>query len=420
MTQSLRIGTATIDITPPVGALLVGYVPRRATGLGHPLRAEALVCRQGERGWVLITGDTLGYPLEMTSEVRRRVSDRIGLPAAAVMLSATHTHSGPATILGAAEWNALDEQYLAMLPERLAALVETAWHSAAPAHFAGAWTTANELMSNRRVQTADGGWINEWDDPHGVHTGYADPSVLLVGARTGVGHLAGLLVNYGCHPVTLGSGSLDISPDYPGYLKDRLEAELPACTAHFALAGGGNIDPRVCVTIGAEYPRRMGESLAATVLDALPALASLAGGPLGAAIVPWDITRERDELSPVGCRRRLRGETFRTDVQALVAGSLLLVGVPGELFSEYNSLFRRRFPDFTTVVVSIANDFVGYLPTDDAQQQGAYEPTWAPLERLEATLQAHVAAAVEAATEHAARETSSRVAAMHRDITRGS
>jgi hypothetical protein len=395
----IQIGTATTDITPPIGSLLVGYAPRRSKQIGHPLRAEALVCRQGDRGWALITSDVLGYPAAYVGEVRARISRQTGLPPEAVMISGTHTHSGPASSFGALHVNELDLAYLDDLKDLLAAVVGQAWRAAVPARFEAAWTQAGELISNRRVQKADGTWTNEWDDPQGTHTGFADPAVLLVGARpTGSDQLSGLLVNFGCHPVTLGGASLDTSADYPGYLKDRLEADLPGCAAMFALAGGANIDPRVCCTVGAEHPRRLGETLAATVLTAVPSLSPLESGPLGYAIAPWEMIRTKDAPGALGARVEKRGDLVRTEVHALRAGGLLVLGVPGELFSEFNARFRQIRPDLVTLVVSMADDYVGYLPTDEAQAQGAYEPTWAPIERLEQALMDRATEAIAAAT----------------------
>lgn len=386
-TGAFHIGLATTDITPPVGTLLVGYSPRRSTSTAHPLRAEALVCRQGARAWALVTSDTLGYLLEDVTEIRARIQRRTGLPPEAVMISATHTHSGPPTTLAGGIPNDLDLQYLAELKDRLADLVEKAWHAATPARFEAAWTSARDLISNRRVQTAEGSWTNVWEDPEGKHTGYADPAVLVVGVRTAAaGNLAGLLVNFGCHPVTLGGGSFETSPDYPGYMRDHLEASLPGCTALFTLSGAANIDPRVACRTGREYPSRMGEALAGTVSVAVPHLAPLENGPLGYGVEPWEMIRTKDAPKALGRQIARQGETVRTQVQVFTAGQLMIVGLPGELFSEFALPLRQMRRGYTTMVVSMANDFVGYLPTDEAQRQGAYEPTWAPVEQLEKAL----------------------------------
>jgi hypothetical protein len=44
-------------------------------------------------------------------------------------------------------------------------------------------------------------------------------------------------------------------------MKDYLEARGAAGAVMSALAGGANINSRVCIMVGAEHPRRMGEKL---------------------------------------------------------------------------------------------------------------------------------------------------------------
>ncbi|NIA21018.1 MAG: hypothetical protein GWP05_03385 [Anaerolineaceae bacterium] len=391
MAEGLLIGIATADITPPIGATMVGYKPRKSTALGHRLRGEALACRSGDEGWVLITSDTIGFPRDYVAEVRRRIGQAVGLPAEAIMVSGTHTHSGPATpMFGDEELSPLDTDYLESLQGTLANMAAQAWNSAEPGTFETARTEAPELGSNRRIEQPDGTWTNEWNDPEGRHPGYFDPTVMLTGLRRPDGRLAALLVAYGCHPVTLGPSSLDISADYPGYLKDVLESQGVAPVVLFINAGGANINPRVCVTVGAEHPETMGRRLAAIVAPAVDSLAPLAVGPVVCHREPWNIVRTREAMKGKKNRPgRKVGDTIPTEIQALRAGDLALVSLPGELFSEYQKMLREASPVPQTVVVSLANDYVGYFPTDQAQAQGAYEAGMAPAELLEAALMDH-------------------------------
>jgi hypothetical protein len=75
---------------------------------------------------------------------------------------------------------------------------------------------------------------------------------------------------------------------------------------------------------------------------------------------------------------RKKGDTIETEIQVLRAGDLCIVGLPGELFSEYNRMIREASPMPHTMVVSLCNDYIGYLPTTEAQAQGAYEANMSP------------------------------------------
>ena len=116
----------------------------------------------------------------------------------------------------------VDRKYLILLKEKLADIAVEAWEEAEPGSFETAWTEAPDLGHNRRVVDENGEADNIWVDAEGAHTGVFDLSVMLVATRRPDGSPKALLVNYGCHPVTLGPESLAISSDYAGHIGGRL------------------------------------------------------------------------------------------------------------------------------------------------------------------------------------------------------
>ena len=71
-----------------------------------------------------------------------------------------------------------------------------------------------------------------------------------------------------------------------------------------------------------------------------------------------------------------QGETKTTEVQALAVGEeLAIVGLPGEVFVELGLALRERSPFKQTLVLGLANDSIGYVPTRRAYEEGGYEPT---------------------------------------------
>lgn len=382
----LLIGTATVDITPPLGVALAGYGTDRgrADELGHPLRAEALACRRDDDGWVLVTADAIGFPCDLVDRVRPRIAGATGLPEDAIVLSATHTHSAPSGVRTYhADLEDIDHQYRADLEERLVSLAREAWDGAEAGHFEVARTEAPGLGHNRRLVGEDGQARNEWEDHEGTHRGYFDPSVLLVSVRRPDGRRPALIVNYGCHPVTLGPMSTAISADYVGYLKDCLEERGTAETVHFALAGAANINPRIAIHAGADYPAAMGRELGEICAAALNETALVADGPVRVCRVPWEFAARYDWPENTG---RKQGEPVLTEVVALRAGDLAVVTAPGELFSEYAGRFRELSPTTHTLVVSLANDSVGYLVIDETQPQGGLEAMRAAGDAIEQPL----------------------------------
>lgn len=70
------------------------------------------------------------------------------------------------------------------------------------------------------------------------------------------------------------------------------------------------------------------------------------------------------------------GERKTTEVQALAIGDdLAVVGLPGEVFAELGLALRERSPFRHTLVLGLANEAIGYVPTRRAYHEGGYEPT---------------------------------------------
>ena len=67
-------------------------------------------------------------------------------------------------------------------------------------------------------------------------------------------------------------------------------------------------------------------------------------------------------------------DRVRTWVQALRIGDLGIAAVPGELLVELGLDLKARSPFSQTMVIELANDSVGYLPTRQSYEEGGYEP----------------------------------------------
>jgi hypothetical protein len=384
----LQIGVAAADITPPIGVTLMGYGPRTSEGVGHRLHAQALACRGKAGAWLLITSDVIGYDTGCTEAIRKAIGKSTGLQPASIMLSGSHTHSGPATVqFRFTDLPEIDRGYFAELQKKLADLAARAMKALRPGQFEVAWSEAPTLGSNRRIPRADGTIINQWEDDFGTHPGYFDPTIMLMGVRRpGEEGREALLVNYGVHPVVLGPSSKKISADYVGYMRDTLEAQGAAKTTLFAIAGAGNINPRTCIRVGAEYPRRMGESLAAIVAQAAEKLSPVAGEHVAAHQEPWEFIRSHDALK--GPQKK--GDKALTEIQIFRAGDLVLLSIPGELLSEFNRGFREASPFPHTAIISLANGYYGYFCTDAVMAEGAYEASMSPTTGVEKMLYEHV------------------------------
>ena len=71
---------------------------------------------------------------------------------------------------------------------------------------------------------------------------------------------------------------------------------------------------------------------------------------------------------------RRANPVVETPIQALRIGSLGIAANGSEFFCEYGLRIKRASPFSFTWVVSLANDYIGYVPTAQAFISGGYEP----------------------------------------------
>ena len=99
MTSLLTAGSAIVDITPKDSLHLYGYphVARDSTGIHDPLLSSALYLSDGATAAMFVANDIIYVPKTIAASVRRRIEQATGIPVRNIMVTATHTHSGPVT-----------------------------------------------------------------------------------------------------------------------------------------------------------------------------------------------------------------------------------------------------------------------------------------------------------------------------------
>src|SRR5215470_14596190 len=129
----MRVGSAKAVITPPPGTGLAGFAARAdgARGVHDDLYVRALVLDDGGRRQALILCDLCEVDAPFVARTRRRIEGASGIPAASVMIAATHSHAAPATF--ALCCAPPDPEWLAVVEQRAAAAVSEARRSLEPA-----------------------------------------------------------------------------------------------------------------------------------------------------------------------------------------------------------------------------------------------------------------------------------------------
>jgi neutral ceramidase len=101
-----RAGAAQVDMASPPGAPMAGYYYNRAAaGVHDPLQAEAIVVEKDGVTAAMVACDVASLPRPIAEDARRRISESLKIPLTHVMISATHTHTGPVLLSGPTRYN---------------------------------------------------------------------------------------------------------------------------------------------------------------------------------------------------------------------------------------------------------------------------------------------------------------------------
>ncbi len=417
--DELRVGVAHTDITPPLGIPMAGYYHERgADGVLDPLFSKALVLESDGQRAALVVLDLISIPRAVTDEARAQIEKSTGIPHDHVMVSATHTHTGP-ELANRTRFSAsmggqkqVSVEYTATLAGKIAESVRAANERLQPARVSLARGRCEGLAFNRRYYMRDGSvaWNPGKLNPNIVRpAGPIDPEVGIlyverpdaINARQSIA----TYVNFAMHPDTTGGSKL--SADWPGAL-GRVLASYHGPHHLTILANGtcGNINH--CdfswrwLNSGTNEANRIAVVLGAAVLQGYKKLQPITPGALAAKseivelplpeITPEQIEAARrlveatkddrsgNFMALVRAYRVLdiaarEGKPQSVEVQVIALGrDAAWVGLPGEIFVELGLAIKQRSPFRQTFVVELANENVGYVPDRRSYAEGNYEP----------------------------------------------
>ena len=162
-----QAGVARVKITPDLPFWMSGYAARTrpADGVEQDLWAKALALRDpGGQTVVIVTTDLIGLPRAISDEVAAQVEARFGIRREQLLLSASHTHCGPAVRKNLGVLYDFDEEdrgrvdaYGALLVDRLVGVTGAALSSLAPARLSvGHGSVGFEIRRKSQSRRLDG------------------------------------------------------------------------------------------------------------------------------------------------------------------------------------------------------------------------------------------------------------------------
>ena len=407
-----KAGTARIDITPKDTLWLAGYASRDhgAEGTLHKIWVKALAIedQKGNRG-VLVTSDLLGFPKNISDNIRNQCYEKYGLSKAQIILSSSHTHSGPVLRNSINHIYPLTkkrieliEQYSDNLEKKIVTLVGQAFKNMIQAQlFSGNGVVRFQI--NRRNNNA--ATLTMQSNLKGPN----DYAVPVLQARKTNGDLLSIAFGYACHATVL--NICKWSGDYPGFAQLALEEKYPGANAMFFQGCGADQNPlpRRSIALAEQY----GEELAAAVKrvisekgESQPAELKMAYSEIELEFTSppsKETLQKMADDNSVSYRRKWAKQmldkiekgipfpkSYPYPLQVWKVGNQAIFVLGGETAIDYTIALKRIFGE-NIFVLSYSNDVMNYIPSTRILREGGYEGTGAPVVYgLPATWQADI------------------------------
>ncbi len=403
--KQLLCGAAERITTPRLGLDIPGYFEaRKACGVKSDLYTQAVVLDDGDRVLAVISVDILDFQKAFATAVRKRLAQELGLAPEAVLIAATHCHTGqPTNYTGFT----VKKNTAAMkrLEELTGEAAVEAYRTRRPVRLRRASGREERISFRRNILLTDGTAITNPKPEHKDRIvgplGEIDYGVELLCMEDEQGKAVCQIVNFACHPDVVGGD--EYCADYPGELRRMLKERLGEASVLVYLNGcAGNInhiDPDRRVR-GYRYPadhyKAMGQMLSETVLFLYDRAVPTDRVALDARSTVFRAKRRQptdeqfaraDEIlkqeapgrkdfvyaTELKAMQKHPKQYEAVEVLALTVGDTVLVGLPGEIYADTGLAIKAACPKGQCMVASLANGTVGYVVTEPAFSYGVYE-----------------------------------------------
>jgi hypothetical protein len=395
----IQAGVGRVTITPPVGTYLMGFAKRQggSRGVRDDLYATAIALSDGVTEVVIVSCDLLMIHPDLVQRVRRDASAHTGIPGAHMMFCATHCHSGPVTH-ACPDSPPLYRSYVDHLAYLLSGVIQMAHHRLAPASLAFQSGRAH-IGVNRRLTGSDGKTTIAAN-----FGGARDPELAVLRIDKAGGEPLAMIVNHACHAVVLGPGSNVVSADWPGVMRQKVEAATGA-TCLYLQGACADVNPLPGAPSNETMLTRLGTEIGGAVIETWARAQRRRGCPVRTCreVLPVPlrpVSEHAGQLPPLEAFEGFLSEpsyeavyallnqqvpwtveiigradrpAVLAELQAMRFGDVALVTAAAEIFSRTGIAIKRQAPLKNTMVAAYTNGSVGYLAPREEYRRGGYE-----------------------------------------------
>lgn len=409
----LIAGAASVNITPLNAQFLFGYpfVERISKGVHDWLLCSALFLEKGENQTLLISSDVIFISKASTARIRAEITKKTGISAASIMVSVTHTHSGPITVdyVSSSSDSVVpkaDVKYIRYMEDKIVEAACNAVKNATDAKVGFVVANATGVGTNRH-------------DPSGP----ADMDVPAIIIKNINDEYIACMLVCNMHPTVLHEDSKLYSGDFPAYAREILQKQYfgRECPVVYFTGAAGNQSPRhvtkentfaeasriggiiakavgTKINEGIEYSSEITVSTLQKLVD-LPKRqfpdveqakirqeefkdrfiqlkkTSENTQKIRTAEVDWFGAEELLLLSKLAAKGELDDyykSCLPAEIQVVKIGTFNFVAWPGEIFVEFALELKNE--NKNTFLITLSNgEFQGYIATKEAEDKGYYE-----------------------------------------------
>jgi neutral ceramidase len=394
-TRSWKTGVARAVITPRDNIWMSGFAARDkpADGKLHDLWVKVLALEDADGNIaILVTTDIIGYNRELAMAVTDRIQEKHQLERKNILLSASHTHCGPAVnknLFGI--YPPFDDQMkqqvmqnLAFLEDQIVQCVDAAVGDLSPSDISTGVGIARFAVNRRNNKESDVLYAADLAGP-------SDHSVPVIRILDKEGNLKAIVCGYACHATTL--GNYQWSGDFPGFTQIDLEETYPGVTALFFAGCGAdqNAFPRMTVPLAQQYGNELADAVKRVLQEPMKNLNPefhAVYNEIGIAFaepLSTDELKEIEVSAPAWQQRWAtdmigkieRGEEIPREypyypVQTWKLGDQTLVALGGEVVVDYAHRIREKWGN-ELFIAGYANDVMAYIPSERVLKEGGYE-----------------------------------------------
>ena len=393
-----QAGAAKVNITPELPIWLSGYAARDkpATTKHDDLWAKALVIQDAAgHHAVLVTMDLIGIDRELSSTVCARLKEKFSFARTDIVLSTSHTHSGPVLRGNLVPMFNLDPDqtrrvtdYKQKLMDRLVDVVGDALKTLQPAQLEWGIGEAGFAVNRRNNPEAQVPNLRE----AGKLNGPTDHELPVLAVRGSDDQLRAIVGGYACHATVL--SDYFISADWPGAAQNELERRHPGAIAMFVAGCGGDQNPlpRRSIALMEKYGAEFADGADAALNTKLKPLAPTLTTAFAEIDLPFAALPTRSQLEADAARGQIPespwakyllaewdrngglSQSYPFPMQAWKLGDdLTWIFLGGESVVDYSLRLKAELGPGKTWVSAYANDVMAYIPSRRVLNEGGYE-----------------------------------------------